>query len=98
MCQEPEAPLCGRLLGFASLDASGLCELSEPICKAFLPDLRLLEAPGASASLELDVRVWPRPLAAPVAEKEKVLLEQEAKDFRRESRHAFQAVKPLKGH
>ena len=60
--------------------------------------LRLLEAPGASASLELDVRVWPRPLAAPVAEKEKVLLEQEAKDFRRESRHAFQAVKPLKGH
>ena len=56
---DPDAPLSGRLLGYASLDAGPLIG-SQPLSKSFLSDLRLLEAPGASASLEVEVRVWPR--------------------------------------
>lgn len=90
---DPDAPLSGRLLGFASLDAGPLIG-SQPLSKSFLSDLRLLEAPGASASLEVEVRVWPRGGApstatatAAAASPAKpsggfAALEQEAKDFR----------------
>lgn len=56
---DPDSPLSGNLLGFASLDASSLIG-SEPMSRSFLLDLRLLEAPGASTSLEIEARVWPR--------------------------------------
>ncbi|CAE7755498.1 CCDC33, partial [Symbiodinium sp. CCMP2456] len=56
---DPDSPLSGNLLGFASLDASSLIG-SEPVSRSFLLDLRLLEAPGASTSLEIEARVWPR--------------------------------------
>lgn len=92
---DPEAPLSGRLLGFASLDAGPLIgsQISQPLSKSFLSDLRLLEAPGASASLEVEVRVWPRggvPAATATAAAASPVkpsggfaaLEQEAKDFR----------------
>ena len=58
---DPDAPLCGRLLGFASLDATALIQSgSDPMSRSFLSDLRLLEAPGASTCLELELRIWPR--------------------------------------
>ena len=93
---DPDAPLSGRLLGFASVDAGPLIG-SQPLSKSFLSDLRLLEAPGASASLEVEVRVWPRggfpatatatgTTTAPASPVKPVAgfsaLEQEAKDFR----------------
>ncbi|CAE7268124.1 CCDC33 [Symbiodinium natans] len=56
---DPDMPLSGNLMGFSSLDASSLVG-SEPMSRSFLLDLRLLEAPGASTSLEIEARVWPR--------------------------------------
>lgn len=92
---DPDAHLSGRLLGFASVDAGPLIgsQISQPLSKSFLSDLRLLEAPGASASLEVEVRVWPRggvPAATATAAAASPVkpsggfaaLEQEAKDFR----------------
>eukprot|EP00933_Yihiella_yeosuensis_P083494 TRINITY_DN9772_c0_g1_i1.p1 TRINITY_DN9772_c0_g1~~TRINITY_DN9772_c0_g1_i1.p1 ORF type:complete len:694 (-),score=147.34 TRINITY_DN9772_c0_g1_i1:62-1930(-) len=62
---DADTPLGGHLLGFATLDASALLASSDassgskPRTKSFLVDLRLLEAPGAATSLELEARVWP---------------------------------------
>ena len=90
---DPDAPLSGRLLGFASVDATALIG-STPVSRSFLADLRLLEAPGASTSVEVEVRVWPRggfsqSAASPVkavpsatATGVSAALEQEAKDFK----------------
>jgi len=93
---DPDAPLSGRLLGFASVDATALIG-SKPVSRSFLADLRLLEAPGASTSVEVEVRVWPRggrppqsATASPVkavpsataATGVSAALEQEAKDFK----------------
>ena len=87
-----ETPLSGRLLGFVSVDASALIS-DKAASKSFLSDLRLLESPGASASLELEVRIWPRtssspatspprpsPHGAPAHGSVSTALEQEAKD------------------
>jgi len=56
---DPDIPLGGNLLGFAVLDATTLLG-PQQASRSFLLDLRLLEAPGASPSLEVEVRVWPR--------------------------------------
>eukprot|EP00927_Polykrikos_kofoidii_P008378 TRINITY_DN13477_c0_g1_i2.p1 TRINITY_DN13477_c0_g1~~TRINITY_DN13477_c0_g1_i2.p1 ORF type:complete len:1072 (-),score=263.88 TRINITY_DN13477_c0_g1_i2:150-3365(-) len=57
-----ESPFGGRLLGFATLDASALLPRSsaKPCQRSSMLDFRLLEDPGASVSLEVDCRVWPR--------------------------------------
>eukprot|EP00928_Gymnodinium_smaydae_P030459 TRINITY_DN22650_c0_g1_i2.p1 TRINITY_DN22650_c0_g1~~TRINITY_DN22650_c0_g1_i2.p1 ORF type:complete len:1049 (-),score=304.06 TRINITY_DN22650_c0_g1_i2:54-3200(-) len=59
--------LGGKLLGFATLDASALLPASSasatstaaaPTHRSYMLDLRLLEAPGAAASLEVEARIW----------------------------------------
>ncbi|CAJ1460770.1 unnamed protein product [Effrenium voratum] len=87
---DPDTPLSGALLGFASVDASSLIG-SQATSRSLIPDLRLLEAPGASTSLEVEVRVWPRGSTSAVSSSPRppvergsapAALEQEAKDFR----------------
>ncbi|CAE8585620.1 unnamed protein product, partial [Polarella glacialis] len=55
-------PLGGKLLAFATLDTSSLLKTtgSDPMTRDFLLDLRMLEAPGACSSLQVEARVWPR--------------------------------------
>jgi len=68
---DPDVPLGGTLLGFTTLDATTLLGSSQPTSRSFLLDLRCLEAPGASPSLEVEVRVWPRggvPAGLPVVD------------------------------
>lgn len=51
------------LVGFAQLDAQPLVPSSSSgsrsVQRSFVSELRLLEAPAAPSSLEVDVRVWP---------------------------------------
>jgi len=64
---DPDAPIGGSLIGFATLDASALLAAVQPRAgteappqRSFMLDLRLLEAPVSSSSLELECRVWAR--------------------------------------
>lgn len=60
---DSDRPLHGALLGFASLDAASLLQgqasATDPPQRSFLLDLRLMDAPGAPTSLEVECRVWP---------------------------------------
>jgi len=66
----PGDPFSDVLVGFSSLDLTPLVrskeaptnkagDMGETLQRTFMCDLRLMEAPTASASLELDCRVWP---------------------------------------
>lgn len=56
---DPESVLSDALVGFSTLDLTCLISEKEELQRSFMLDLRLMEAPTASASLEVDCRVWP---------------------------------------
>lgn len=56
---DPEQAISDVLVGFTTVDLSTLLPGKEFLQRSFLLDLRLLETPTASSSLEVDCRVWP---------------------------------------
>jgi len=56
-----QAPLSDVFVGFTTLDLSPLIPNAgaEAMQRTFMSDLRLMDNPTASASLEVDCRVWP---------------------------------------
>ncbi|CAD7936601.1 unnamed protein product [Amoebophrya sp. A25] len=64
---EPTAPLPDHLVGFACVDASTLCPpegARDPLHRAYMLDLRLLEDPTRASTLAVDVRIWGRNMRA----------------------------------